>query len=133
MDNGMTKDESGLIARWVRKFACAFRGVAVGVRGENSFVVHGVATAAVLAAGVWLQLPQLQWLLLVLCIATVLSAELFNSALERLARAISAEDHPDIRDALDVASAAVLIAAVGAAIVGLVLLARPILSMLFAA
>jgi diacylglycerol kinase len=48
-----------------------------------------------------------------------------NTAIEHLARAVTREPNPEVRDALDVASAAVLMAALGAAVVGAMLLARP--------
>jgi diacylglycerol kinase len=49
---------------------------------------------------------------------------MFNSAIERLARALEHEYNADLGDALDVASAAVLIAALTAAAVGLIVLGR---------
>ena len=47
-----------------------------------------------------------------------MAAELFNSAIERLAREVDREHNPNVGVALDIASGAVLVAAVGAAIVG---------------
>ena len=111
---------------WYAKFRNAFRGVALGIRGESSFKVHFFFAAAVLVAGAALRLPHLsQWCLLLLCIALVLSAELFNSALERMARAVSDREDEHLRAALDVGSAAVLAASLGAAAIGaLIFLAR---------
>ena len=108
--------------RWRRKFACALRGLSVGVRGNNSFYVHLVAAGAVVALATWMNVAPAEWWVLLLCISTVLSAELFNSSIELLARSITAEDHPQIRDALDVASSAVLVMSIGAAIIGLLVL-----------
>ncbi len=109
-----------LAVRWCCKFACALRGVAVGIRGQNSFYVHLPAAALVVGAAAWLGVSQADWIALLLCITIVLSAELFNTAIEHLARAITRDEHPEIRDALDVASAAVLVAAIGASVVGAV-------------
>jgi len=50
----------------------------------------------------------------------VLVAEVFNTAIESLARGPGSRRHPRLRDALDMASAAVLVAAATAAIVGLI-------------
>lgn len=75
-----------------------------------------------MAVGWWLQVSHAQWLVLVLCVTMVIAAELFNSAIEHLARAITREEHPEIRDALDIASGAVLVAAIGASIVGLLVI-----------
>jgi diacylglycerol kinase len=106
---------------WARKFADAFRGIYVGVRGQGSFAVHFAATVIVVGLAAWLQVSVSQWCLLVLCIAIVLAAELFNSCLEMMGKAISKEYDADIRNALDAASGAVLLAAIGAATVGILI------------
>ncbi len=77
---------------------------------------------AVVTLATWLQVSQAEWLSLILCITIVFSAELFNSAIEHLARAITREENPEIRDALDIASGAVSVTALGAAVVGFVVL-----------
>ncbi len=115
------------MGKWKQKFACALRGLAVGVHGQNSFAIHALATLGVVALAAWLQVSQTDWLALTLCITIVLSAELFNSAIEHLARAITREENPEIRDALDIASGAVLMTAIGAAVVGWVVLVQPLL------
>ena len=51
----------------------------------------------------------------------VFAAEVFNSALESLARAVTDKTDPHIRDALDIAAGAVLTASLGSVAVGLVL------------
>jgi diacylglycerol kinase len=106
---------------WVRKFRDAFRGAAVGIRGQKSFVVHLLAAAAVIAGGFLLRVSLVEWLVLLLCITLVLGAEMFNSALESMAKAVSRDFHPDLGDALDIGSGAVLVAALGASIVGAIL------------
>ncbi len=103
---------------WREKFRHAFRGFKLGVRGQSSFFVHFFFTTAVVAAGVAFSVRLIEWCLLILCISIVLAAEMFNSGLEHLARAITVEHDPDVGAALDIGSAAVLIASLGAAIVG---------------
>lgn len=109
---------------WVRKFRHAFRGVKQGVRGQSSFFVHFFAAAAVLVAAGVLSCTASEWCLLLLCIAGVLTAEMFNSALEAAARAINREQDPHLADALDIGSAAVLVASLGAAFVGGIIFGR---------
>ena len=118
------------MGKWKQKFVCALRGLTVGIRGQNSFAIHFLATLAVVVLATWLQVSQADWLVLTLCITIVLAAELFNSAIEHLARAITREENPEIRDSLDVASGAVLMTAMGAAVVGLVVLAWPLIEWL---
>ena len=81
--------------------------------------MHILVAAAVVGLAAALRVSAAEWCLLAAAIATVLAAEVFNSALEALARAFGPERHPRIRDALDMASAAVLVAALGAVAVGL--------------
>jgi diacylglycerol kinase len=115
---------------WLRRFGDAFRGVKVAVRAEVCFYVHLFATIVVLLLGMCVGLSAIEWCLVVLCLTIVLAAEAFNTAIERLAKAVTRASNPHVRDALDVASAAVLITAAGAVVVGAILLARPLLQML---
>ncbi len=107
---------------WFRKFQLAFRGVAWGVRTQRSFVVHLPVAVAVLVGAALHGVSQVEWCVLILCIAIVLAAELFNTALEHLSRAITRDDNQDIRHALDVSSGAVLVTSIGAAAVGSIIL-----------
>jgi diacylglycerol kinase len=49
---------------------------------------------------------------------------MFNSSIERLAKAIDCGYNAHLRDALDIAAGAVLTAAIGAASIGVVILGR---------
>lgn len=104
---------------WRSKFRDAFRGVKTGVRGQSSFFVHFFMAALVVAAGAVLGVTRVEWCLLLLAIFGVLAAEMFNSALEWLAKAITDEHDPNVGQALDIGSAAVLTASIGAASIGL--------------
>ena len=107
---------------WLQKFTVAFVGIAQGMAGQSSFLIHLPVALLVIGAGAFFRLSRHDWCLLVLCIALVLAAELFNSALERLAKAITREENEHLRAGLDVASGAVLLVALGAAAVGLLVL-----------
>ena len=106
---------------WTDKFRDAFRGLKSGMRGQSTFFAHFFAAAVVLIVAVVLRVNLYEWCLLVLCIAGVLVAELFNSSLESMAKAITGESHPHLGNSLDIAAAAVLAAGIGAAIVGAII------------
>jgi diacylglycerol kinase len=113
------------VRSWGRMFADALRGMKVAFRSEINFFVHlFIAVIAGVAGGI-VKLTDEQWCIYILCVAVVLSAELFNTAIERLARAVTREEHPEVRDALDIASGAVLVAALGAAVVGVLMIGWP--------
>ncbi len=95
-----------------------------GVHGQSSFFAHFFVAAAVVAAAVVLGVSLVEWCLLVLCIAGVLTAEMFNSAFESMAKAITGESDPHLGNSLDIGSAAVLLASVGASIVGALIFAH---------
>lgn len=71
-----------------------------------------------IVAGFILKCERADWYALLLCVTVVLAAEMFNSALESLAKALRRDYDPHIADALDIGSGAVLVAAIGAVIVG---------------
>lgn len=114
---------------WQQKFADAFRGCSRVFRGQSSFAVHVTVAVAVVAAAAWFRVTAIEWCLLSLAIGGVLVAEVFNTALESLARGPGSRRHPRLRDALDMASAAVLAAAATAAVVGVVVFGPRLLAL----
>ncbi|MCE9525849.1 MAG: diacylglycerol kinase family protein [Planctomycetales bacterium] len=96
----------------------AFRGVFTAFRLDQSFVEHLASAVPVIAAGIVLRVNLLEWCLLALCITAVVAAEMFNTAIEQLAKAVHPEQSPLIGASLDVAAGGVLIASLGAAVVG---------------
>jgi diacylglycerol kinase len=109
-------------ARWSQKFLHAIRGLRVGSRGDSSFLVHIPTACFVLAAAAQLRVSAIEWCVLILCITIVLAAELLNCALERMARVITQDHNNQVRDALDIAAAGVLVAALGSVVVGAIIL-----------
>lgn len=104
---------------WLGKFRSAGRGVLRALSEQrSSFAVHMVVAMVVVVAGVVLGVSLVEWCVLILCVTAVMIAELFNTALEHLARAVTREFDEEVRDALDTSSGAVLLVALGAAIAG---------------
>lgn len=103
---------------WVNKFRCAGRGLLLGVHGQSSFAVHFAIAAAVIGAAILLRCELWQWCTLLLCIALVLGLEYINSAIEHLAKGLCTTQNEHVGAALDIASAAVLIASIIAVVIG---------------
>ena len=103
---------------WPEKFRDAFRGLGIGARTQNSFQVHIVCAVGVCVVAALARLAAWQWCVLLLCVVIVMVAEMFNTSLEVMAKAIDLQYHPHLRDALDIASGAVLLAAIGAVLIG---------------
>lgn len=105
---------------WRQKFGVAFRGIKLGVRGHSSFFVHFFFAALVLAAARVLDCDLLRWCILLGCIGMVLTAELFNSAIETLFQGLDEETRSRTWPALDIAAGAVLLASITASVIGLI-------------
>lgn len=109
------------LRRRADSFRFAFHGLADLFRSQPNARIHLLVAVAVLAAGVYFGLSRLEWAAVALCIAFVLAAECVNTALEYLTDLVSPEYHPLAGKAKDAAAAAVLLAAVGAVVVGLLI------------
>jgi diacylglycerol kinase len=105
-------------ASFLRRLGYAFAGIAIVWRREKSFRTQaalGLVAAAVTAA----LRPGWTWAALIaLCIIAVLALELVNAALEYTIDRLHPEIHQEIKFAKDAAAGAVLIASMGSALVG---------------
>ena len=102
----------------LRSFRFALRGLRAMLRSQHNAWIHALASAGVVAAGLLLELGAGEWIAITLAVVAVWTAEALNTALEALCDVASAEFHPRVELAKDVAAGAVLIAAVGAVVVG---------------
>jgi diacylglycerol kinase len=110
--------------RWRHKFKDAFRGLKLGIRGHSSFSVHFFFAALVVAGAIVLRCSLEQWCLLLGCVGMVLTAELFNSAIETLFRGLDEETKSRTWPCLDIAAGAVLLASITAAVIGALVFLR---------
>jgi diacylglycerol kinase len=80
--------------------------------------VHFFFAALVVAAAIVLRCEPYEWCLLLGCIGLVLTAELFNSAVETIYWGLDERTKPRVRHSLDIGAGAVLMASIAAVIVG---------------
>ena len=104
-----------------KSFGYAFTGLKTLFRSEHNMSVHLIASILAGAMGWWRAFDVVKWSILVGIIAMVWMAEAFNTAIERLCDVVSKEYHPVIKQVKDISSAAVLIVAMAAVIMGLLL------------
>lgn len=107
------------------RLACAWAGIIQAWRSERHMKVHLAALILVVGAGWWFALDRLEWIAILLVSGLVISLELINSALEETLDHLHPDLHPAIGRAKDMASGAVLVAAIIAlGVAGLIFLAR---------
>ena len=105
----------------LHSFKYAFNGIRLMFRQEHNVWIHTAITVVVIGAGCWLHISTTEWIFVIFAIGFVLMAEAFNTALEHLANSISEAYNEKLKNAKDVAAGAVLLAAITAAITGLVI------------
>ncbi|MEL6635230.1 MAG: diacylglycerol kinase family protein [Bacteroidota bacterium] len=110
-----------MLKKRIASFGYAFRGIADLFGSEVNARIHAVAAILALGLGWYLDISRVEWGLIALCIAAVLSAEAFNTSLEALTDLVSPERQELARKAKDTAAGAVLLVAMGAATVGLLI------------
>ena len=109
------------LKKQLRSFGYAWKGIQSCVGKEQNLSFHLIAAMAVIIAGIVLGITRTEWIMVVMCIGTVIAAELFNTAIEKLVDLVSPERHPVAGRVKDIAAGAVLICAVAAAIIGLII------------
>ena len=107
----------------MKSFVYAFAGIASAVRGERNMRIHLLAAVAAVSLGALLGLSACEWTSVVICCALVMSLECLNTAIEAAVDLASPDIHPLAKKAKDCAAGAVLIAAIGSAIVGCIIFA----------
>jgi diacylglycerol kinase (ATP) len=121
MTSSGQRASSGWLSLRVQSFRHAFRGIR-WLASEPNARIHLVAALLALAIAGAVGLSSTEWALIVLAIALVFATEALNTALERLADAAVPHEHPLIGAAKDLGAGAVLLASLGAAVVGALVL-----------
>jgi len=106
------------IASRLKSVGYALRGLAFVLRTQHNAWIHAAAALAVTVAGLAAGLSPHDWLWIILAIALVWIAEVFNTAFEHLCDVVQPEFHVSVKAAKDVAAGAVLLAACSAVLIG---------------
>jgi diacylglycerol kinase (ATP) len=109
------------IRKRMLSFRYAFRGIGRLFRFEPNARIHAVAGICVVIAGCLFKISGIEWIILVIVIGLVLSAEAFNTAIEKLCDVVSPNYSSSIKHIKDMAAGAVLLTAIAAAITGILI------------
>ena len=110
------KNDSLLIS-----FAHALDGVIAGLKAERNMLIHFGVMSMVIVFGVILNISAAEWIVCVMLFALVMAMELVNTAIEAAVDLCTQEYDPKAKLAKDTAAGAVLVAAIGAAVVGCII------------
>jgi len=106
------------VRKLIKSFSNALHGIAFLFKSQFNARIELTIAGIVIITGVLLSISTAEWIIILLCIAMVLSMEGINTAIEIFADKLHPEFDKEIGKAKDVAAGAVLIAAIIAAIIG---------------
>ena len=113
-----------------KSFGYAFEGIFAGIRGERNMKIHCFAAVCVIVAGVLFHISVTEWCICLVLFGLILSLELVNTAIEAVVDLVTEDKKPLAKLAKDTAEGAVLIAAVMAAMAGLLIFVPKLVSLL---
>jgi diacylglycerol kinase len=105
----------------IRSFGYAFKGIKAVFGNEANMNIHLIMSILVIACGFIFKISITEWMLCIICFGLVISLEMLNSAIENLVNLVSPEQNKIAGKIKDISAGAVLIAAICAAIVGLII------------
>ena len=111
----------------INSFKYAIEGIISSFKTEQNMKIHIFIMILVIILGMVLKLSALEWIILTIVIALVISAELFNTTIETAVDMITKEKNEKAKLAKDVAAGAVLVLAIGSVIIGLIIFIPKIL------
>lgn len=104
-----------------QSFSYAFDGFKAIWLSEINFRIHVFISLLVFCLGFIFRLNNLEWVGISLCIGMVISAEIFNTALEHLCDLTSKEIMPEIKLIKDISAFGILFLAIISSIVGFII------------
>ena len=111
-------------------FGYALHGLQLAMRSEVNLRIHSVVAVAVTIAGLLLNISRFEWLIIILAIGLVFSAELFNTAIEKFCDTYTKEMNDGIKLVKDISAAAVVCSVVAAVVCGMVIFLPYLLALL---
>ena len=109
------------IVKRTKSFKHALNGLKIFIKTTHNAWIHLFVGVIVVYLGFYFHITTTEWLFLVLVITMVIAAECFNTAIEFDIDLTSPEYHPYAKYTKDVSAGAVLLASIGAVVVGLII------------
>jgi undecaprenol kinase/diacylglycerol kinase (ATP) len=115
---------------FLKGFIYAYNGLVIFFRHERNGRIQLTIAIIVVLVGWVLKLTSAEWMVLLGCIASVLSFEMINSAIEKICNLVHPTYHPAIKTIKDMAAGAVLFVSVISSIIGAIIFLPKILQLL---
>jgi diacylglycerol kinase (ATP) len=110
----------------IKSFHYAFYGWWYVIRTQRNAWIHAIISLMVFGLAFWLRIDRHEWAIILLAMMAVWMGEFMNTAIEAVVDMTMPNPHPLAKIAKDVAAAAVLVGAMGAVLIGLLILGLPL-------
>ena len=127
--NGVNMNPRQEYKKLINSFKYAIEGIISSFKTERNMKIHVLAMIVVIALGLFFKLNKVEWCFIIIAIASVISAELFNTAIETVVDIVSPERNPKAKLAKDIAAGAVLVVAICAAIIGFIVFGPKVINL----
>ncbi len=104
-----------------KSFQYAFEGFQTCIYSERNLIIHFIFMILVIFLGFFFSIKTSEWIVCILLFGAVISAELFNTAIETTVDICSPEIRPQAKIAKDTAAAAVLTLAISSLVIGILI------------
>ncbi len=116
---------------WFDVFANAANGCVYGLKTQKNFKIHLLLSLLVLLLAQWLQIPFERFLLLIMAIIFGFTVEMANTAFEKTVDLVTEKYNPKAKIAKDLAAGTMLMASIGLAVLGFLILLPPLFNRIF--
>lgn len=114
----------------IESFGFAWQGIKYALTHDQNFKIHLAASILVVALTIYFDVSPFEMGILGVMIILVITTEMINTAIENMVDLITEEHREEARIAKDVSAGMVLIASVGALVVGFLIFAPHVLNAL---
>lgn len=116
--------------RFIRSFKHALEGIHYALNNDQNLVIHFFVAFIVIMISILLDVSPYEMGILGVTILVVISAEMLNSAIEKMVDLITKEHRAEAKIAKDVSAGMVLLTSIGAVIIGILIFIPYVLNIL---
>lgn len=113
-----------------KSFLCAIKGIIWGVSYDRNTMIHVIIGILTITASILLQIPRLDFIIILFTCFLIMTLELLNNGIERLVDVFYPDYNSQIGKIKDLMSGIVLIADIFAVAIGLLVLYKPAIVLL---
>lgn len=116
--------------KFINSFKYAFTGIISSFKSERNMKVHVSIMTLVIICGILLKIEIWEWTTCLICFGIVISAELFNTAIETIVDMVCPNKDNMAKKAKDISAGAVLMNAIMSLIIGILIFLPKIINLI---